>query len=73
MKRDSEGLMHLGTREHNRLQILITKWMLDNVPESTRLPHTGNGALNEVACRATTAACESVASSLEILGLAEKG
>lgn len=70
MERGRDGLLHIGGRAHNRLQILITQWMLENVEEARKLPESGGpGTVSEVACRATNAAAESAAHSLEILGL----
>jgi hypothetical protein len=69
MKRGNDGLMHVSPEAHNALQITILEWMRKHVPEAERLPAYGNGTPSEVSCRAATAAAESVAHSVELMGL----
>ena len=69
MRRGNDGLMHVSSDAHNALQVAILEWMSRHVPEAALLPAYGNGTASEVSCRAATAAAESVAHSVELMGL----
>ena len=69
MRRGKDGLMHIESQAHARLQIMIAQWMMQNIEPAENLKKAGGaGTVDEVSCRAANAAAESVAHSLEILG-----
>lgn len=71
--RGSDGLLSMDGFGHNALQVALTSFILNRIPESSVLPRVGHGTIDEIACRAASAAAESIAHSFDILGIPYRG